>query len=53
MPLPLMGSTYVATWAANTTFDSPDWNWSRSNNFMDSDYIPYICEALLVIAIFA
>jgi len=53
MPLPLMGNSYVAAWAANTTFDSPDWNWSRSNNSTDSDYIPYICEALLVIAIFA
>lgn len=52
MPLPLMDNSYVAVKTANTTFDSPDWNWSRSS-FLDGEYFPYICEAALVIIIFA
>jgi hypothetical protein len=52
MPLPLLGNTYVAVKTANTTFDSPDWNWSQSNNFLEDGYVPYICEAILVILIF-
>lgn len=52
MPLPLLDNPYVAVKTTNTTFDSPDWKWSRSSNFLDGEYVPYICEAILVIIIF-
>ncbi|KAI4737952.1 hypothetical protein E4T50_11561 [Aureobasidium sp. EXF-12298] len=50
MPLPL-DNAFVAV-SANTTFDSPDWKWSRSNSILDDGYVPFICEAILVILIF-
>jgi hypothetical protein len=53
MPLPLLDNAYVVVSTANTTFDSPDWNWSRGHDVLNDEYLPYVCEAILVIIIFA
>ncbi|KAI4839905.1 hypothetical protein E4T44_07986 [Aureobasidium sp. EXF-8845] len=42
MPLPLLDNAYAAVSTANTTFDSPDWKWSRGHAILDSEYVPYI-----------
>lgn len=51
IPVPLLDHAYAAVSTANSSFDSPDWNWSRSD-ILDGAYVPYICEAILVILIF-
>jgi hypothetical protein len=53
MPLPLLDNAYAAVKTTNTTFDSPDWKWSRGHNILDCEYVPYVCEALVLIIIFA
>ncbi|CAD0106970.1 unnamed protein product [Aureobasidium uvarum] len=50
MPLPLMDFAAVKT--SNATFDSPDWNWARDGGILDGEYVPYICEAILIMLIF-
>ncbi|KAG9658094.1 hypothetical protein KCU95_g15500, partial [Aureobasidium melanogenum] len=51
-PAPLLDHAYAAVSTANSSFDSPDWQWSRSDNILDGAYVPYICEAILVMLIF-
>jgi hypothetical protein len=52
MPLPPLDNAHAAVKTTNTTFDSPDWKWSRGHNILDREYVPYVCEALVLIIIF-
>ncbi|KAI4719242.1 hypothetical protein E4T48_04537 [Aureobasidium sp. EXF-10727] len=52
MPLPLMNNANAAVKTSNATFDSPNWKWARDGGLLDGGYIPYICEAILIMLIF-
>ncbi|KEQ91267.1 hypothetical protein AUEXF2481DRAFT_44263 [Aureobasidium subglaciale EXF-2481] len=52
MPLPLLGLGLTAPDPSNTSYDSPGWEWARDEGILSGAYVPYICEAILVILVF-